>query len=360
MKHKTVSRIAFVLSIVLCLLAFASCGASGEELAGTVADLPVKNTSNKFYLKIDGISGESTDSVHSKWIDVLDFSAGVTTLADNDNYSDFLPFVFTHKVDAATPKIQKNIMNGVFIRNAEFDYCTATAGTAPVVLKMEFSDIVLVDSKIGFAEDGSNVETVTLAAKDIKLTANELFAGDVRRTVSQEVSTPMPAPYSPENPFVPEKVKLPANNAYDTYLRINGVDGQSENSKHAKWIDVLDYTMGAECSIRKDGQRSSDFREFTFTHLVDIATPNIQISCFKGNVFSEIELQVCKNFAGSSYVVYNALLKKARIVKSEIYVDNNGDVLETVTVVPNEISWKTTSVSDNGAVGNSVEESFRK
>ncbi len=55
MKRKTVSRIAFVMSIVLCVLAFASCGASGEELAGIVAELPAKNTTNMFYLKIDGI-----------------------------------------------------------------------------------------------------------------------------------------------------------------------------------------------------------------------------------------------------------------------------------------------------------------
>ncbi len=360
MKQKTVSRIAFVLSLVLCLLAFASCGASGDELAGTVADLPVKNTANRFYLRINGIDGESSVSDHDKWIDVVDFSTGVTTLADNGNKSDLLPFVFTHKVDAATPKIQKSIMNGTSISDAEFDYCNVSAGNSKLVLKIEFTEIALVDSTIGFAEDGSNIETVTFVARAIKWTANQLYHGGISSTVSREASSFMPTPYSPEEPFVPEKVELPAQNNLTAFARIDGIDGQSENSKHDRWIDVLDYSMGAEGCVGKDGRQTSDFREFTFTHLVDVATPSIQGQCFKGALISQIELQVCKNIGGKSNVLYNALLKNVRIIKSEIYVNENADVLETVTMIPGEITWKTTSVSEDGIVGGSTEESFRK
>lgn len=67
-----------------------------------------------FFVKIEGIDGESSDKAHSKWIEVISFShgamqnVGVGRATDVSGRGQFLPFRFTHLVDKATPKLSSS------------------------------------------------------------------------------------------------------------------------------------------------------------------------------------------------------------------------------------------------------------
>ena len=71
-----------------------------------------------FFIKLDGIDGESADKGHAKWIEVVNFkhgsqqnvTAGRTT--DVSGRGSFTPFTFVHMLDKASPKIQQFCMNG--------------------------------------------------------------------------------------------------------------------------------------------------------------------------------------------------------------------------------------------------------
>ena len=79
-----------------------------------------------FYVKIDGIDGNSNDKSHSKWIEVVSFShgsvqnVGAGRAPDVSGRGAFEPFVFVHLIDKATPKIQQYCMSGQKITKVEF------------------------------------------------------------------------------------------------------------------------------------------------------------------------------------------------------------------------------------------------
>ena len=79
-----------------------------------------------FFVKIDGIDGESNDKNHSKWIEVLEFSHGsVQPIAagrstDVSGRGHFDPFIFIHQVDKATPKLQQFCMSGQKVAKVQF------------------------------------------------------------------------------------------------------------------------------------------------------------------------------------------------------------------------------------------------
>ena len=79
-----------------------------------------------FFIKIDGVDGESNEKSHTKWIEVIDFSHGsVQNIAlgkahEVSGRGQFTPFTFTHVVDKATPKLQNYCMTGQKINKEEF------------------------------------------------------------------------------------------------------------------------------------------------------------------------------------------------------------------------------------------------
>ena len=69
-----------------------------------------------FFIKLDGIDGESYDKAHSKWIEVIDFNHGsmqnvaCCCVRDLAGRGPVQPFAFTRNVRKATPKIQYYLM----------------------------------------------------------------------------------------------------------------------------------------------------------------------------------------------------------------------------------------------------------
>ncbi len=84
-----------------------------------------------YFVKIDGIDGESNDKAHQKWIEVERFEHGsmqnITTGRTTDvaGRGQFLPFVFVHKLDKATPKLQRYCMSGQKFAKVVFHVCRA-------------------------------------------------------------------------------------------------------------------------------------------------------------------------------------------------------------------------------------------
>jgi type VI secretion system secreted protein Hcp len=80
-----------------------------------------------YYLKIDGIDGESSDSKHSKAIEVLAFQQKVSQTGTFDSgtggatsgRAGWHPFLFVAKSNAASPKLMLAAANGQGIGKAE-------------------------------------------------------------------------------------------------------------------------------------------------------------------------------------------------------------------------------------------------
>jgi type VI secretion system secreted protein Hcp len=89
--------------------------------------------------------------------------------------------------------------------------------------------------------------------------------------------------------------------AFDVFLKIGTIPGESTDSAHSEWIEISSYSFGV--SQGSSGSRSdagaaaggrADFHEFSITKNVDKATPKLMLSCAKGEHIASITVELCR------------------------------------------------------------------
>ena len=88
-----------------------------------------------YFLQLDGIEGQASDTKHEKWLELISFSHGalqninIQASSDVQGRGQYVPFTFTHAVDKSSPKLQLSCMKGEVIKTAKFEYCRVLGGT---------------------------------------------------------------------------------------------------------------------------------------------------------------------------------------------------------------------------------------
>lgn len=100
------------------------------------------------YLYLEGIDGQCTEALHKNWIAVTE-----EHVDENGN------FVFTHKADRATLKIDLFCMFHQMIGNMRFHICEHGA----IIKQMKLENIRIKSVYTYTGADGTARETVTLA-----------------------------------------------------------------------------------------------------------------------------------------------------------------------------------------------------
>jgi type VI secretion system secreted protein Hcp len=72
----------------------------------------------------------------------------------------------------------------------------------------------------------------------------------------------------------------------DYFLQITGVEGESLDSKHKSWIDVLSWSWGETNA----GAGKVDFGDLAFTMRVSKASPKLFLACATGQHFKQATL----------------------------------------------------------------------
>jgi type VI secretion system secreted protein Hcp len=90
--------------------------------------------------------------------------------------------------------------------------------------------------------------------------------------------------------------------AFDAFLKIATIEGESTDDKHKGWIELLSYehqvSQPTSGSVSSGGGRSSqrvDHGNFTVLKAVDKATPKLFLSCCNGEHISEIKMEICRS-----------------------------------------------------------------
>ncbi len=115
-----------------------------------------------YFLKIDGIEGESTDSKHKDEIDIESWSWGETQSGSHAygggggaGKVSMQDFNFTMRVNKASPKLLLATANGTHIKQALLT-CRKAGKEQQEYLKIKFSDLLIS----AFQTGGSNGEVV--------------------------------------------------------------------------------------------------------------------------------------------------------------------------------------------------------
>lgn len=132
-----------------------------------------------FFIKIDGIDGESKVDGHTKDIQVLSWShsfnqptsptrssAGGGTV-EQANHADFS---FTKYVDVASVPLMKSCWNGKTIKNAVFTAYRSDGDALVEYLKVEMDNVIISNISFGGGTGDLASETITVSYSKVKYT----------------------------------------------------------------------------------------------------------------------------------------------------------------------------------------------
>jgi len=97
--------------------------------------------------------------------------------------------------------------------------------------------------------------------------------------------------------------------AFDAFLKIEGIPGESTDDKHREWIEVLSYnfsvTQRPSGSASTAGGASAEratFSDFSVVKTLDKASPKLFEACATGRHIPTVTLELCR--AGGDKLKY--------------------------------------------------------
>ena len=147
--------------------------------------------------------------------------------------------------------------------------------------------------------------------------------------------------------------------AFDAFMKLDTIDGESSDDKHQKWIEVLSYSWGvnqtASASSSSHGSLSSqraDFHDFSFVKALDAASPKIIMACASGEHLPSATMEICR--AGGDKQPFMEY-KMTDVIVTGIRPGGSGSgenlPLEEVSLNYGKIEWKYTQTKVEGGKG---------
>ncbi|HKF55840.1 MAG TPA: type VI secretion system tube protein Hcp [Blastocatellia bacterium] len=96
--------------------------------------------------------------------------------------------------------------------------------------------------------------------------------------------------------------------AFDAFMKISTVQGESTDDQHKDWIELLSFSLGVNqpnsvvSSAGSLAAERADFHPFSVTKVLDKASPKLWTACASGEHFNEVKIEICR--AGGDKVKY--------------------------------------------------------
>lgn len=87
--------------------------------------------------------------------------------------------------------------------------------------------------------------------------------------------------------------------AFDAFIQLEGIKGESTDDKHPDWVEISSYSFGA--SQDRSGSASSagnlssarvNVQDFIFNHNLDLASPKLFEYCCTGQVIPKVTVNL--------------------------------------------------------------------
>ena len=147
--------------------------------------------------------------------------------------------------------------------------------------------------------------------------------------------------------------------AVDMFMKIDTVDGEAQDTKHKREIDVLSWSWGMSNSGSAHagggaGAGKVNVHDLTFTKWVDKATPKLALACCSGEHFKDATLVVRK--AGVKPVEYLKIKMDVVFVSCISTGGSGGEdrLTENVTLNFSKVSLDYIPQDDKGAPGTAI------
>ncbi|MEW5801051.1 MAG: type VI secretion system tube protein Hcp [bacterium] len=133
--------------------------------------------------------------------------------------------------------------------------------------------------------------------------------------------------------------------AFDAFVKIDGIPGESTDDKHKDWIEVLSYSFGisqpTSSTVSSAGGASAEranFQDFSIVKMLDKASPKLALACASGTHIKEITIELCR--AGGDKVPYMEYKMNEAIISSvQVGGGGGGEPTESLTFNYAKIQW---------------------
>jgi type VI secretion system secreted protein Hcp len=154
---------------------------------------------------------------------------------------------------------------------------------------------------------------------------------------------------------------------FDTFIKIDGIDGESQDDKHKNWIEVSSFShdmrQPPSASVSSLGGGTTgrvDMEDFQFTKGIDKSSPKLYEACCKGAGIANASVEFCR--AGGDKLVY-LKIDMAGVVVSRVAASGSGKDLsdfpsELVTLNFSKITWTYTQQNRQGQAAGQVQTSW--
>ena len=147
--------------------------------------------------------------------------------------------------------------------------------------------------------------------------------------------------------------------AVDMFMKIDTVDGEAQDAKHKKEIDVLSWSWGISNSGSAHngsgaGAGKANVHDLTFTKWVDTATPKLALACCSGKHFKDATLVIRK--AGEKPVEY-VKIKMETVFISSVSTGGSGGqdrLTENITLNFSKVNLDYVPQDDKGTAGTPI------
>lgn len=161
---------------IFFLVVFASLTLLANSQANSGSLFPDAYAAVDYFLKIEGVGGESKDSKHKGWIDVESFSFGVSNTGSGAGggagKAKFNEIVITKTTDKSSPVLLVESASGKHFTGAEIE--VVRDGT--VAMKWKLKDVVISSYQVGSGEE-IPIEMVSLNLASVEVTYGSVSAG---------------------------------------------------------------------------------------------------------------------------------------------------------------------------------------
>lgn len=147
--------------------------------------------------------------------------------------------------------------------------------------------------------------------------------------------------------------------AFDGYVKIDGINGESTDGGHPQWVEIIsfrhDVSQPAGTATSRVGGRTGarvNIADFTWTQVMDIATPNLHKFCCNGQHVGNVMCELCEA-AGDKHMYFrwtftNAIIsscKPSGVANEEVFAR---PVME-VSINFDTIQWEYVPLAHAGA-----------
>ena len=147
------------------------------------------------------------------------------------------------------------------------------------------------------------------------------------------------------------------------FAKYDGIDGESRDSLHQEWIDVLSVDWGMRqpattTAIFRRRRGSVTVEDFKLVMEYDKASPKLQEKCLRGEVIPKLEIEQTATFGGMRQVYLKYELRNVMVVSVDINATGNDEAGPPTVVVTNnfeEVKVTYTQFGDSGQSSGNIE-----